>query len=213
MSIPLYQSDFYECLLNNNVSRFKELLTPQNIEQTTVSGDGWKGGWKAIHYVCTNSCNHHDNDAFVRWLVEQCGVDINTKTPTGLTPLSLAASSALVSVGRTLLDLGASVETGETGLSPFDYIVKYLNRRSFHLTDKKILDFAWDLLEYGAKCNNTNTYIVKYMVGARECTRQVAVVLIGIKKHHRSRILDVHDINVVKYLARLVWKSQRLRKR
>jgi len=193
------------CTSENDLYRFKQLT---HLEHANVPENI---GWTAIHYVCCNGYNYRDNADFVWWLVTQRFANIDTRTKHGTTALHIAASGGLFSIGKVLLELGASVKTDNIGWSPFDHIALRLNRYTlFFDINTSMLQFAWDLLERGAKYSCCVKGISDRMVRARSNVRSAAVALIGIKKYRCSIFLNCNDTNIVKYLARLLWKSQRL---
>jgi len=195
------------CMKKDDLYHFKEFINPQNANRT-------ENGWTALHCACSNEFNFADNAGFVYWLVKHCGANLNAKTQFGHTPLHLAALWERTSVGKALLELGATIKQDKYGSTPFDLIATHhLGMYGFFtLVPPKTLDFAWDLLEHGTKlsCGVARNIVVR-MLEARNKVRAVVFALIGIRKYGRSTILNANDINIVKYIAKLVWKTMRRR--
>ena len=152
----------------------------------------------------------------------------------GYSAIHIACNGGLIKVGKVLLELGACVSKtnvksdilgltpqyygfDDTEFTPLDVLAKRIQNdaRKFSQVKEDILDFAWDLIERGTqytKSDQKNANILfKRMSKARDNVRAVVVVIIGTRKYRHSNILAANDLNIIKQIAKLIWKSQRLR--
>jgi len=191
---------------------FKRIVTPHNARETIYNG------WEMIHYVSSVQHNESRKLTFLIWLVEACGVSIHTRTSDGQTPLHIATFHQFFELGNLLLKLGACATKDNYGLTPLDYLVKgdwaLSNCQTILCVDKNIIEFAWNLIDHGAQYNHNETRnpckLVKRMFKARTNAKRAVLALIGSRTRRCSVFLNANDINIVKCVAKLVWKSRRL---
>jgi len=80
-----------------NVMKYLRSINPE------LNGSN-AGGWNTFLYACERG-----DIGFIRYLVEQAGADIRSKTAQGLSGLMLAAKNGKLEVCRYLLDRGAYI--------------------------------------------------------------------------------------------------------
>lgn len=172
--------------------------------------------WTVLHFLATSYYSQHFNtnvEELVRYLVCECGVDINVASDYGNTPLHVAMfrvaqeshKSQKYGFVKNLLELKASVDKqnghGETPL------VRYLIH-TYHI-NKAIV---WLLLEYGASlpkalqqsCEPSLTQ----MANGRTAARYAALLVVGIQRYRCSVALNTNNKDVARLIAQLVWQSR-----
>jgi ankyrin repeat protein len=189
-----------------NTKQLQTLLTRTNINVVD------EYGYTALHYAARYE--HVEGVS----LCIALGADISMKTDAGLTPLFVASFRGNYKTCRALLDAGANADdvyesangkapklsievTGGT-CSPLCEAIQAENRKIAKL-----------LIDRGASMKLVKEikipeWIDTFLASRSNC-RNAVVVVMGIHKYHRSRIIVPHiDVHVCKMLVKLIWASR-----
>ena len=157
-------------------------------------------GYTPLH--CASLFGHGD---VVRLLLDASST-VNATDNEGWTPLHHASYGGHANIGRMLLDACAIVDTHDNdGHTPLYLAIRW-NRR----------DIAKLLIDRGALVSNVtlDSYLptipdwINTFISSRSNCRNVAIVVIGIHKYHRTNVTGNNDINVLKLISKHIWTTR-----
>jgi len=202
------------CLNENNIVEFKKMLTKDNSNHVVI---GSVCEWTPLHYAACSSYNKHNNPYFIKYLVCDCGANIEAQSSGGYTPLHIAATSSNdnnVNCLGTLLKLGSKV-------------VAYNNDGTSAMMRKLMCGMENNsqsiriLLNYGAVLPPAEVLSAEVLCGynaypqwmhdivnARCQAKYAAVIVIGIRKFCRAKIMQVNNIDIARVIARYIWENR-----
>jgi ankyrin repeat protein len=144
--------------------------------------------------------------SIIRVLLD-AGATVDTTNSVGSTPLHYASRKGYVDVVCVLLDGGATVDaTTNYGETPLYNAI----RDDHHRNTAKLL------IDRGANVSNvkldedvpTISDWITIFIASRSLCCDVAVVVIGIHKYHRTNVTANNNINVLKLIGKHIWATR-----
>ena len=175
----------------------------RSLNSTNVNAKHGPCGWTWLHYICS-IYNEIENPDYIMRLVSEYGANVNEVNDLLLTPLYMVASRANYRQKyiRALLKCKANPNTHSSGgETVLDAVVWSGNLDN---------DVIWLLLEHGTivHMHNHLPHIVLEMDTGRQHARRAAIVLLGIKRFRRSKMLDINSVDANRLVAKYVWESR-----
>ena len=200
------------CLRQNNLETFKAIVEHGLVNGFKINDPSIRG-WPLLHHTCDLTINCQDNPEFLRYLITKCSADVNNSGLGGETPLTIVVRHGAISQCMiALLDLRADVNC-RTQLK--DTLIEEAIENSY--TNENGKSLIWALLEYGANPSEIKTSFsrqtdlrqtVVRMVSGRKCAKRAAIVVMGIKRFRFSNMLKNNNKDVMKVIAKFIWKSR-----
>jgi ankyrin repeat protein len=184
----------FKAAREGNLDQLRAALTLDNID------DVENGGLTALYFAawygyveCAKLC-------------VEMHANVNARDDTGHTSLHYATSYGTLGVVRVLLDAGAIVDvTVVSGWTPRYDAIRYTH-----------FDIIRLLIDRGGKVSTVKLdkfvpaipdWIASFIASRSNC-RSVAIVLVGIHKHHRTNITVDNDINVLQLIGKHIWSTR-----
>ena len=151
---------------------------------------------------------------------------INAIGQTGETPLCLAIIAfncaygecpreCIFDVVRSLLDLKASVHIGSAYQSPLLRLLTCDGKRGDAMHNR----LAWLLIDRGAdvtsfiegewgSCHSNAQDLTQRMMNGRQAARHVTLLIIGIRRYKRSKLMCINNLDIARVIAHHVWETR-----
>jgi len=194
-------------LKNNDLTSFQEYF----LTESKNNDHSW-----ILHNVCCPEVNTYDNVAFVYWLVNDCGIAVDSvpsRHPGPITSL-FYASAGLPNCVQALLKLGADVHVVKTNTNDRTPIVESLD--AWADKSEKAEKCMWHLLEHSATLPKKIPLsvpklawnIAKSMIRGRSCARYAAMIFLGFQRFGRSKVLLINGKDMACLIAQFIWESR-----
>jgi len=204
--------ELIKSLRSNDIESFKQRYDKIMVEEDYIIGNGH---WTFLHLVCISNYNVSDNPEFVRWMVQERGMNVNILSTKKETPLHYAVCG-LPNCTNVLLKLGANVHAenrnAETpiyyNLTNYIYKHQYVSRKYVNEHDERVSlkNITWLLLDHGARIDCDVPLYLQSMQQGRERARKTAIIILGIKRFRKSTIFNSRD--EVGLIARFTWENR-----
>jgi len=157
--------------------------------------------WTILHHVCNRNWTPKECPELIRWLVTEYDLNVNASTKDGYVPLHFAVSTQSLKSAKELLKLSAHVNIlNNRNETPLD-LCRHSNIANFKT--------ARLLLDYGARVNKgPPAKWLENMINGRKCARQTAVLLLGMRRFRRSRLIEINGMDIVRLIAQFVWQDR-----
>jgi len=143
----------------------------------------------------------------VKWLVEECGANVNMCDSIGETPLFDAVRHGNFNIVVQLTSYGAKAAIrNNTGDCPLNYILRNCDDHS-----DKNRPLIVHLIEHGAQLQLLFRpwipYWIQKMIQGREICRKVCVTILGIRRFRHS-VLDSNVRDITQMIAKRTWRTR-----
>jgi len=182
----------------NDIATFKRAVTKDNVDFYD------DGHWTLLHHACDMQINCADNCEFVRYLVQECDVNVDVVNRDQRTVLNVSiACGFLPNCTKELLRLRANVNTrgSQTLSTPIQLALRMHNK----IECTFIVQL---LLEHGAILPEGSPLWAKRIARARRLARRNAILIIGLKRYRRSKVLQSNNKDAIGMISRFVWESR-----
>lgn len=148
----------------------------------------------------------------VKFCLEQpLGGRVNDIDDSGSTPLHAAVQSGHLDVVKYLLDLGAVLDTETVGLyfanelTPLNYAIRF---KHFDVA-KVLLDRGASIakLKFDRRFPEIPSWVDEF-IASRSACRNIAILLIGMRKLNCSKILKSMDKYLIRFLSMHIWSTR-----
>jgi len=197
-----FRDDMMRLFKERDLVRLKETLHKDNINCLFgIDGDS------LLHMLC--KAKYH-NFEILNWMIG-LGANVNARNRKDETPLHITALTGDYEKMEILIKAGAKTDCkDDDGLIPLQYC-------TMPDTSKECIQL---LVRYNPVLNNSELNkeqvgrpepILKWIeeaMAARHYARTAAIILIGLKRFNKSLILKSNNMDVIRMIARLIWKSR-----